>query len=196
MYADPTQLSDIQLENLLLQGVRGINQTPEALAAFQPIRSYAATPALRQERVQAMLAYAAELGRRMRLKTLRGTAIDKLAAAKDYLHAHFEGAEREIFTVMFLSPDLRVLAVEDLFKGTLTQTSVHPRELVKRCMQLNAHGVILAHNHPSGHSEPSRADEHLTQALKAALALVDVKVLDHMVVGAASITSFAERGLL
>jgi DNA repair protein RadC len=83
-----------------------------------------------------------------------------------------------------------------MFHGTLTQTSVYPREVVKRALQLNAGAVILAHNHPSGVAEPSRADEHLTQALKSALQLVDVRVLDHLVVGQGAVLSFAERGLL
>jgi DNA repair protein RadC len=83
-----------------------------------------------------------------------------------------------------------------MFHGTLAQTSVYPREVVKRALQLNAGAVILAHNHPSGVAEPSRADEYLTQALKSALQLVDVRVLDHLVVGQGRVVSFAERGLL
>ena len=83
-----------------------------------------------------------------------------------------------------------------MFRGTLTQTSVYPREVVKRALELQASAVILAHNHPSGVAEPSRADEYLTQTLKAALQLVDVRVLDHLVVGRAGVVSFAERGLL
>ncbi len=98
--------------------------------------------------------------------------------------------------MLFLDHQHRLLAMEELFRGTLAQTSVYPREVVKRALALNAAAVVLAHNHPSGVAEPSRADEHLTQSLRSALALVDVRVLDHFVVGAADVVSFAERGLL
>ena len=98
--------------------------------------------------------------------------------------------------VLFLDPQNRVQAQESLFEGTLTQANVYPREVVKRALYHNAASVIFAHNHPSGIAEPSRADENLTQALKSALALVDVRVLDHFIVAGNSIISFAERGLL
>jgi DNA repair protein RadC len=98
--------------------------------------------------------------------------------------------------VLFLDTRHRLLRMEELFRGTLTQTSVYPREVVKRALALNAAAVLLAHNHPSGVAEPSRADEYLTQTLKSALALVDVRVLDHLVVGRQGVVSFAERGLL
>jgi DNA repair protein RadC len=98
--------------------------------------------------------------------------------------------------VLYLDAQNRVLADEELFRGTLTQTSVYPREVVRRALQLNSAAVILAHNHPSGAAEPSRADEFLTQSLKSALQLVDVRVLDHLVVGRGQVVSFAERGLL
>ena len=97
---------------------------------------------------------------------------------------------------LFLDAQNRVIKVEELFSGTLTQTSVFPREVVRRALHHNAAGVIFAHNHPSGAAEPGRADELLTQALKQALALVDVKVLDHFVVAGSGAVSFAERGLL
>jgi len=97
---------------------------------------------------------------------------------------------------VFLDAQHRVLASEELFRGTLTQTSVYPREIVKAALRHNAAAVIFAHNHPSGVAEPSRADEMLTTALKQALALVDVKVLDHFIVAGGSVISFAERGLL
>ena len=97
---------------------------------------------------------------------------------------------------MFLDARHRLLSFEELFRGTLTQTSVYPREVVKHALALNASAVVLAHNHPSGVPEPSKADEYLTTTLKSALALVDVRVLDHLVVGRADCVSFAERGLL
>ena len=105
-------------------------------------------------------------------------------------------AEHEVFAVLFLDAQSRLLRLEEMFRGTLTQTSVYPREVVKRALELGAASVILAHNHPSGAAEPSRADEFLTQTLKNALALVDVRVLDHLVVGRGAVVSFAERGLL
>jgi DNA repair protein RadC len=97
---------------------------------------------------------------------------------------------------MFLDAQNRLLASEELFRGTLTQTSVYPREIVKRALALNAAAVVFAHNHPSGVAEPSRADELLTRALKEALQLVDVRVLDHLIVAHGDIMSFAERGLI
>ena len=104
--------------------------------------------------------------------------------------------EHEVFCVVFLDAQHRVIELQQMFRGTVTQTSVYPREVVKASLALNAAAVILAHNHPSGAAEPSRADEYLTQTLKTALQLVDVRVLDHLVVTANVVVSFAERGLL
>jgi DNA repair protein RadC len=115
---------------------------------------------------------------------------------RDYLRLMFSGKEHEVFVMLFLDAQNRVIDAEELFRGTLTQTSVYPREIVKSALRQNAAAVMFAHNHPSGVAEPSHADELLTQALKQALALVDVKVLDHFIVAGASILSFAERGLL
>ena len=117
-------------------------------------------------------------------------------AVRDYLRLNLATRDREVFVAVFLDAQNRVLKLEELFAGTLTQTSVFPREVVRSALQHNAAAVIFAHNHPSGLAEPSRADEVLTHALKQALALVDVKVLDHFIVGASSAMSFAERGLL
>ena len=115
---------------------------------------------------------------------------------KDFVALQLGGQEHEVFAVLFLDAQHRLLKLQVMFTGTLSQTSVYPREVVKRALELNAGAVILAHNHPSGLAEPSRADEYLTQSLKSALALVDVRVLDHLVVGQGSVVSFAERGLL
>ncbi|TXT26000.1 MAG: DNA repair protein RadC [Gallionellaceae bacterium] len=115
---------------------------------------------------------------------------------RQFLTLHLAQQEREIFTALWLDTQHRVLAADDLFMGTLSQTSVYPREVVKRCLQLNAAAVIFAHNHPSGAAEPSHADQELTDTLKHALALVDVRVLDHFIVAGAGALSFAERGLL
>ena len=115
---------------------------------------------------------------------------------RDYLRLTFGGAEEERFVVLFLDSQNRLIAVEEISRGTLCQTSVYPREVVKRALHWNAAATIFAHNHPSGVAEPSRADEMLTVALKQSLALVDVKVLDHFIVGGSTVMSFAERGLI
>jgi DNA repair protein RadC len=101
-----------------------------------------------------------------------------------------------VFAVLFLDVQHRLIKLEELFQGTLTQTSVYPREVARRALMLNAASVVLAHNHPSGVAEPSRADEFLTQSLKTALALIDVRVLDHLIVGRGQVVSMAERGLV
>jgi DNA repair protein RadC len=117
-------------------------------------------------------------------------------AVKHYLQLHLAGKPHEVFSVLFLDVQNRLLAMEELFRGTLTQTSVYPREIVLRALHHQAAAVVLAHNHPSGSVQPSRADEALTQTLKAALALVDVRVLDHVIVGAGEALSMAERGFM
>lgn len=114
---------------------------------------------------------------------------------RDYLRLHYAGCEREEFSVLYLDAQHRLIEHETEFVGTLTQTSVYPREIVKRAVLLNSAAVILSHNHPSGNPEPSRADELLTCNLKTALALVDCRVLDHLVVGH-QVVSMAEKGLI
>lgn len=125
-----------------------------------------------------------------------GPVMTSPQAVKDYCRLKLGALEHEEFGVLFLSSQHQLIAFESMFRGTLSQTSVYPREVVKRALTLNAGAVILTHNHPSGHVDPSRADEHLTMTLKAALVLVDVRVLDHVVVSASAALSFAERGLL
>lgn len=115
---------------------------------------------------------------------------------RSFLTLSLAERDHEVFGVIFCTAQNGVIAYEEMFRGTLTQASVYPREVVKRALTLNAAGVILTHNHPSGVPEPSHADEALTTALKTALALVDVKVLDHIVIGGDKSVSFAERGLL
>lgn len=124
------------------------------------------------------------------------TVMSSPSDVKNYLRLRLGGLEHEVFGALFLDAKNAVIEFEEMFRGTLTQTSVYAREVVKRALQQNAAAVIFAHNHPSGSSEPSRADELLTQTLKSALALIDVRVLDHIVVGARETTSFSERGLL
>lgn len=124
----------------------------------------------------------------------RGATMSSPQAVKDHLRLEIGALEHEVFCVLFLDAQHRIIVLKQMFRGTVTQTSVYPREVVKEAQ--NAAAVILAHNHPSGAPEPSRADEYLTQTLKTALALVDVRVLDHLVVGGGDVVSFAERGLL
>ena len=114
---------------------------------------------------------------------------------KDYMRLHYAGCEREEFAVIYLDAQHRLIECKTEFVGTLSQTSVYPREIVKRALLLNAASVILSHNHPSGNNEPSRADELLTQTLKSTLALIDCRVLDHLIVGH-SVLRFAEKGLI
>jgi DNA repair protein RadC len=125
-----------------------------------------------------------------------GDALSSPRAVRDYLRLSLASRDREIFVCVWLDAQHRVIAFEEVFQGTLTQTSVYPREIVKGALKANAAAVILAHNHPSGVAEPSHADELLTRSLKAALALVDVQVLDHFIVAGNQAVSFAERGLL
>lgn len=115
---------------------------------------------------------------------------------RSYLRLSLHDRAHEVFTCVFLDSQLGVIACEELFRGTLAQTSVYPREVVKAALAHNAAAVIFAHNHPSGIAEPSRADELLTQSLKQALALVDIRTLDHFVIAGSHLVSFAERGLI
>ena len=152
-----------------------------------------------QPRVMSKLKAAAELVRRSLLEAMaHRNAMSSPGAAKDYLRLLLANRGHEVFVVLFLDVQNRVIACEEMFRGTLTQTSVYPREVVKRTLELNAAAVILAHNHPSGNVDPSRADEVLTQTLRAALALVDARVLDHFIVAGNgnSVLSMAERGLV
>lgn len=115
---------------------------------------------------------------------------------RDWLRLYFGALEHEVFVVIYLDAHHRVIGVQDMFRGSLSQTSVYPREVVKAALARNAAAVASAHNHPSGDPEPSRADECLTATLKSALALVDVHCLDHFVVAGDRLVSFAERGLI
>jgi DNA repair protein RadC len=138
-----------------------------------------------------------ELARRALAEQLKERPVfDAPGAVTNYLQLQLSARRHEVFAALFLDAQHRLIALEELFRGTLTQASVYPREVVVRALHHHAAAVVLAHNHPSGDVEPSRADEALTQALKAALALVDVRVLDHVIVAAGRSLSMAERGLL
>jgi DNA repair protein RadC len=146
-------------------------------------------PATAQELVAAARV---ALARRFR----RGSSLESLGAVRDYLRLSLTELEHEVFCMIALDSRHRLIAHLQLFRGTIDGSSVHPREVVKEALKHNAAAVIFAHNHPSGVAVPSHADELITQRLKDALALIDVRVLDHLIIGCESIMSFAERGLL
>ena len=138
-----------------------------------------------------------ELARRALDEKMKQTdALNSPQAVRDYLRLTLSRLPHEVFVAVFLTAQNRVIAVDELFRGTLTQTSVYPREIVKRALAHNAAAVILAHNHPSGEASPSAADRSLTKALADALALIDVRVLDHFIVAPGAALSFAEQGIL
>lgn len=124
------------------------------------------------------------------------TSFTSPAAVKEYLRAKLAGFEHEVFAVLFMDTQHRLIEYAEMFRGTIDGASVYPRELVKEALRLNAAAVIISHNHPSGNPEPSGADRALTQRLKEALGLVDVRVLDHVIVAGTDTTSFAECGLI
>ncbi len=204
----PQALSDAELVAIFLRtGIKG--KSAVELARDQLVRfgslsalagaaneSFCVEPGLGPAKY-AQLQAALEIARRtLREKLDAGVAMSAPGAVRDYLRLMLHGRPHEVFVAVFLDAQHRVVASEELFRGTLTQTSVYPRDVVKRALHFNAAAVIFAHNHPSGVAEPSRADEALTVALKQALALVDVRVLDHFVVAGDGALSFAERGLL
>lgn len=138
-----------------------------------------------------------EMARRaLREQLVEGTSLASPQAVKDYLSLTMGQLEHEVFVVLFLDARNRLIAADEIFRGTLTQTSVYPREIAKRALAHNAAAAILAHNHPSGNPEPSQADRMLTRTLKDSLALVDVQVLDHIIVAGRQTRSFAEHGLM
>lgn len=125
-----------------------------------------------------------------------GVSFTSTHAARDWLRLHMARLEREEFRVLFLDNQHRLLAHDTLFTGSISSTEVHPREIVKSALKHNAAAVVLAHCHPSGHAEPSDADRNITRRIQDALALVEVRVLDHCIVGGMTVYSFAEHGLL
>ncbi len=201
-------LSDAELLAIFLRlGVKGksaVELARDLLAHFGSLtrlfaageREFRLFPGLGPAKF-AQLKAVLEMARRALTETLREQdVLSSPGAVRDWLRLKLSGLGHEVFMVVFLDAQNRVIALEELFKGTLTQTSVYPREVVKQALARNAAGVILAHNHPSGVAEPSQADRWLTDQLKAALALVDVRVLDHFIVAGDRGVSFAERGWL
>jgi len=181
----------LQLSQELLDTFDGVAGLLHADAqALQAVKGLG--PAKRAELLAVL-----ELARRVLAQQMQQQpAFDRPQAVKEYLQLQLGARKHEVFAVMFLDVQHRLLALEELFRGTLTQTSVYPREVVLRALHHHAAAVVLTHNHPSGVAEPSRADEALTQALKAALALVDIRVLDHIIIGQGQTCSLAERGLI
>jgi DNA repair protein RadC len=201
-------LADVELLALLLRtGLKGkgvLELASEVLASFDGFAGLLAASAQDLKRVKGLgpakraeLAAVIEMARRALAQRMTEQPLfESPQQLKDYLRLHLAHLDHEVFAVLFLDAQHRLIAMEPMFRGTLTQTSVYPREVAKRALQRGAAAVVLAHNHPSGVAEPSRADEVLTQALKSALGLIDVRVLDHLVIGRAGAVSFAERGLL
>ena len=208
MALGPGAVSDAELIALLLRtgfkGMSVVNLAQHLLDAFGGIhgllraqpedlkRIKGLGPAKRAE-VLAVL----EIARRAMVQELSTQPVfESPQKAKDFARMQLGGLGHEVFMLMCLDAQQKLLCTDELFRGTLTQAAVYPREVVKRALQMHAHAVVLAHNHPSGRAEPSKADEVLTQRLKQALALVDVHVLDHLIVGSGEVVSMAERGLL
>jgi DNA repair protein RadC len=200
-------LSDVELLAILLRtGMAGKNvfQLSEELLGRDGIAGLlnATVPSLKMVKglgpaKQAELLAVFEMARRALSQRLKEReAFHTPGAVKQYLQLQLAHKNHEVFAVLFLDHQNRMLAMEELFRGTLSQTSVYPREVVLRALHHQAAAVVLSHNHPSGSVQPSRADEHLTQTLKAALALVDVRVLDHIIVGQGQALSMAEQGLM
>ena len=201
-------LSDAELVAILLRtgasGKSAIDVAHSLIARFDGVAGLLAASVAEVAAVHgvgpaksAELATVVELARRSWSQEARmRDALASPEAVRNYLRLLLSARPYEVFVGLFLDSQNRLLAAEELFRGTLAQTSVYPREVVKAALARNAAAMIFAHNHPSGVTEPSRADELLTQALKQALALVDIRTLDHFIVASGSITSFAERGLL
>lgn len=197
-------LSDAELLAVLLRtGVRGKNAVE---LGRELLTRYGSLGGLLEAAIdvkgvgsakRAQLSAAFELARRSMLERTRAaSALTSPGAVRDYLRLSLGGREHEVFVCVWLDAQHRVIDSQELFRGTLTQTSVYPREVVKAGLRANAAAVIFAHNHPSGAAQPSAADELLTRNLKEALLLVEIKVLDHFIVAGSQAISFAERGLL
>jgi len=204
----PQALSDAELVALFLgTGVRGksaLDVARELLARFgrlsrllsAPQRELHAVPGVGQAKY-AQIAAVMELARRALAEEMRvRDSLSSPAAVRGYLRLRMQDLAHECFYCVCLDAQNRVIVADELFRGTLTQTSVYPREVVKHALAHNAASLILAHNHPSGVAEPSIQDQALTRTLSEALALVDVKVLDHFIVAPGACLSFAERGLM
>ena len=204
----PSALSDAELLAIFLRtgvvGKSAVDLARDVLARFNTLtrlfaageREFCDIHGMGQAKyvqLQAVL----EMSRRALQEEMQaGDALNSPRAVRDYLQLLLRARQQEVFIAIFLDAQHRVISAEELFQGTLTQTSVYPREVMKRALHHNAAAVIFAHNHPSGVAEPSDSDRLLTDALKQSLLMVDVRVLDHFIVAGAGCLSFAERGML
>jgi DNA repair protein RadC len=204
----PAALSEAELLAILLQtgrpGRNAVELARDLLAEFRSLRglftadrpSFCRSAGVGEARY-ALLQAALELVRRHYAELMTaGPALSNPRATREFLRARLRDLDHELFCCLFLDNRHRVICFEEIFRGTIDGASVHPREVVKLALARNAAAVILAHNHPSGVAEPSQADEMITGRLREALSLVDIRVLDHIVVGDGACVSFAERGLL
>jgi DNA repair protein RadC len=201
-------LSDAEILAILLRtgtpGRSALDLARDALAAFGSLRQLIAADRARFCAAAGLglvryaeLQAAAEISRRQLSQSLRaGPLLASPKATRDFLSARLRDLEHEVFCCIYLDKRHRLIQFEELFRGTIDGASVHPREIVKLALQKNAAAVIVAHNHPSGVAEPSQADELITQRVKEALALVDIRLLDHIIVGEGVSVSLAERGLM
>lgn len=204
----PGALSDAELLALLLRtglpGKNALQMGQELLKTFGGLSGLLNTPAEALKKIKGLgpakraeIVAVLELARRALASQLQEKPLfGNPQAIRDYLQLQLGSREHEVFAVLFLDTQHRLIVLEEMFRGTLAQTSVYPREVVVRALALNAASVVLAHNHPSGSAQASRADELITQTLKAALALVDVRVLDHFIVTRSEAVSMAELGLM
>jgi len=204
----PHALSDAELLAIFLRtgmsGKSAVDLARELLQSFGSLTAlthageevFCAVPGLGPAKFAQLQAVMEMARRALKEQSKQRDALSSPQAVRDYLRLQLGSREYEVFMAVFLDTQNRVIAMEELFRGSLKETSVYPREVVKRALAHNAAALIFAHNHPSGVAEPSRADEAITQALKQALALVDVRVLDHFIVAAGGGVSLAERGLI
>ncbi|MEF3193255.1 MAG: DNA repair protein RadC [Halothiobacillaceae bacterium] len=204
----PATLSDAELLAIFLRtGVAGksaVDLARELLADFGGLRpllnasraDFCAGRGLGEAKYAQLQAVLEMARRHLRESLVRGETFSSPGVVRDYLAARLRDQPREVFLVLFLDTRHRLIAAEELFLGTLGEAAVHPREVVRRALQHNAAALIVAHNHPSGVAEPSRSDESITLRLRDALALVDVRLLDHFIVGDGEPVSLAERGLI
>ncbi len=199
-------LSDAELLAIFLRtgcaGRSAVDLARDLLAEFGSLRalfsagevSFCSVKGLGQAKFAQLQAVLEMAKRHFSEELMRPDAFSSAVHVRNYLNAQFKGKSHEVFSVLFLDSQNQLLRYEELFQGTIDGASVYPREVVKKVLQYNAASVIFAHNHPSGVAEPSEADRSLTVRLQNALNLIDVRVLDHFVVGDGVITSFAERG--
>ena len=204
----PQALSDAELLAIFLRtGIAGcsavelarrlVNEYGGLRTLFQADRKrFCATRGLGDAKYAQLQAVLEPARRHLAESLMRGDALKNPAETRRYLTARLRDYPYEVFACLFLDTRHRVISYEELFRGTIDGASVHPREVVRRALQHNAAAVILAHNHPSGIAEPSDADRRITTRLQDALALIDIRVLDHIVIGDQRATSFAERGFI